>query len=219
MSFFGLFELYTTLAKRRYSTVCIDTCCQTFLRYFLKVESNSFNQRFERISTLQKYELCRNGASSATVTSTPSCQYYPVHSNQIKSINHQRQSAASFSQGQAIGHIVDDEDEDMVPRSHRAANGNSTALDLSQKNGMEDRGRALNADAPGAAASSHLQSGLGQDNLPILTTPQFVLSYPSFSVGASVSTAHASAESQPVASASRGGDTDTALVIDEDYDC
>ena len=115
---------------------------------------------------------------------------------------------------------MDDEDEDMVPRPHRAANGNSTAaLDLSQKNGMEDRGRALNADATGAAASSYLQSGLGQDNLPILTTPQFVLSYPSFSVGASLSTAHASAESQQVASVSRSGDTDTALVIDEDYDC
>jgi len=186
-----------------------------FQRQFSSNNSNAVKRHHSVPSATNGF---RNGASSATATSTPSSQYYPVHSNQIKSINHQRQSAASFSQGQAIGHIVDDEDEeDMVPRPHRAANGNSTAaLDLSQKNGMEDRGRALNPDAP---ASSHLQSGLGQDNLPILTTPQFVLSYPSFSVGASVSTAHASAESQQVASVSRGGDTDTALVIDEDYDC
>ena len=168
--------------------------------------------------TQSLYNFCRNGASSATATSAPSSQYYPVHHSPTKSIN-QQQQLASFSQGQAIGHIVDDEDEDMVPRPHRAANGNSAALDLSQKNGMEDRGRTLNPDTPGAAVSSHIQSGVGQDNLPILSTPTFVLSYPSFSVGASVSTAHASAESQQVASVSRGGDTDTALVIDEDYDC
>lgn len=112
-----------------------------------------------------------------------------------------------------VGHVNDEDDDDVVMVAASGRGGASVALDLSVRNGGHPPAPHHPAPAP------------PKEGLPVLiSTPTFVLSYPSFTVSASAAASSAAAATASAANSQtnnvQGCDADTGvLVIDEDYEC
>lgn len=183
----------------------------------------------KRQLTTKQHKHNNNGNSSSTSSSgvSETAQYYPV---QLERRQHklQLQSKHASTGGTArnVGHI-NDEDDDDVDMAAAPANGG----------GGGGGGRAITSvsscNSSGALDLSVPRNGAASKELPVLiSTPTFVLSYPSFTVSAAAAStassaaAAAAATSAPSVAATnpdptnQGCDADTGvLVIDEDYEC
>jgi len=139
-------------------------------------------------------------------------------------------SGGAHASARNVGHIIDDDDDDMPAQVAHAAVHNGVALDLTKNGAAASYRQTPQPQVPQApppvtsgSLSPHRRGAgmigrqAGKDGLPVLmSTPTFVLSYPSFTVGP-LQTSQPGPTSAP---SHQGCETDTGvLVIDEDYEC
>ena len=169
--------------------------------------SSNSNSDKRQLAHQMSHNSSRNNGSD---TFHHHSQYYPVHARGGKSVG-------TAGNALNVGHINDDDDEDM-PSVTSAHNGGAP-LDLTKN------GSAVNLAHTSAPPTSipHSVTVTPKDawhhNDVLISTPTFSLSIPSFTVGpAPASQQPTSAPTQ--VSGLQGCETDSGvLVIDEDYEC